>query len=221
MAFGLGALLYYQGTISIGTVFLIVHYTDLLRIPLMQIRNQLTDLQEAEASIGRIEALLQTQSKLPAGQGTALPAGPLAVAFQDVSFSYEGEEQVLQAISFHLTPGRVLGLLGRTGSGKSTLARLLLRLYDPTAVETRRPALTCWSSTISPAHWMLRPNNCSGRACLPARIDPPVWLSRTGALPCAAPIRLSCSKTGGSRTLGAWMNCCYVAPRCNSCGKVR
>ena len=135
VAFGLGAMLYYQSAITIGTVFLIVHYTDLLRIPLMQIRNQLTDLQEAEASIGRIEALLQTQSKLPAGQGAALPTGPLAVAFQDVSFSYEGEEQVLQAISFHLTPGRVLGLLGRTGSGKSTLARLLLRLYDPTAGE--------------------------------------------------------------------------------------
>ena len=37
---------------------------------------------------------------------------------------------ILQDISFHLPPGHVLGLLGRTGSGKTTLARLLLRLYD-------------------------------------------------------------------------------------------
>jgi ATP-binding cassette subfamily B protein len=40
---------------------------------------------------------------------------------------------VLHDVSFHLAPGRVLGLLGRTGSGKTTLTRLLFRLYDPVA----------------------------------------------------------------------------------------
>jgi ATP-binding cassette subfamily B protein len=57
----------------------------------------------------------------------------LAVTFDEVSFSYTAELPVLQKLSFHLEPGQVLGLLGRTGSGKTTLARLLFRLYEPTA----------------------------------------------------------------------------------------
>jgi ABC-type multidrug transport system fused ATPase/permease subunit len=55
------------------------------------------------------------------------------LTFDDVSFAYTPDETVLQSLSFHLEPGTVLGLLGRTGSGKTTLARLVVRLYDPTA----------------------------------------------------------------------------------------
>jgi ATP-binding cassette, subfamily B, bacterial len=51
---------------------------------------------------------------------------------KDVHFAYAEDEPVLKGIDFHLQPGRVLGLLGRTGSGKTTLARLVFRLYDPT-----------------------------------------------------------------------------------------
>ena len=55
----------------------------------------------------------------------------LALTFSGVTFSYDGKEPVLHELSFHLEPGKVLGLLGRTGSGKTTLARLIFRLYDP------------------------------------------------------------------------------------------
>jgi ABC-type multidrug transport system fused ATPase/permease subunit len=48
-----------------------------------------------------------------------------------VTFSYNGSDSVLNSLTFDLTPGSVLGLLGRTGSGKTTLARLIFRLYDP------------------------------------------------------------------------------------------
>ncbi len=72
-----------------------------------------------------------TERLVQDGPGVGLPAGPLAVEFAGVSFGYDGEETVLDRISFHLAPGKVLGLLGRTGSGKTTLARLLCRLYDP------------------------------------------------------------------------------------------
>jgi ABC-type multidrug transport system fused ATPase/permease subunit len=60
----------------------------------------------------------------------------LSIEFHDVSFSYadNGEDgNVLHNVSFHLPPGKVLGVLGRTGSGKTTLTRLLFRLYDSTA----------------------------------------------------------------------------------------
>ena len=133
VALGLSAWLFGAGAITIGTVYLIFHYTESLREPLEGIRTMLQDLQRASASIGRVEALLRTPSRLPEGAGAPLPPGPLAVEFQAVAFGYEAGEPVLRDVSFRLAPGRVLGLLGRTGSGKTTLARLLPRLYDPTA----------------------------------------------------------------------------------------
>ncbi|CAN5580933.1 ABC transporter ATP-binding protein [soil metagenome] len=135
ITFGLGGTLGRSGAMSIGAIYLLVRYTDLLRIPILQIRSQLIDLQQAEANIDRVEKLLHTGSKLPKGGSEILPTGPLAVNFQNVSFSYVGEETVLRNLTFQLAPGRVLGLLGRTGSGKSTIARLLLRLYDPSRGE--------------------------------------------------------------------------------------
>jgi len=143
IAFGVGATLWRASIITIGTVYLVFHYTELLRGPISEIRTQITDLQRAEAGIRRIRTLLDTKSQL-INEGTLhLPSGPLSVSFQDVSFAYEAartpqdEEEsepemvpALHGIDFTLDPGAVLGLLGRTGSGKTTLARLLVRLYD-------------------------------------------------------------------------------------------
>lgn len=139
IAFSLGAYLWQIGAMTLGTVYLIYHYTELLRDPIAQLRFQLVELQQAEAAIKRIEDLLATQSRLIDTGDSQLPGGPLAVELTQVGFSYadEPEERVLQALDLSLAPGRVLGLLGRTGSGKSTLARLLLRLYDPTSGELR------------------------------------------------------------------------------------
>jgi len=130
LAFALGAYLWSTGTITIGTVYLIFYYTNLLTQPIEQIRNQLQDLQRAGASIQRVEELLQIKPSIVDGIGTPLPAGALSVEFRNVSFGYVEANTVLHDLTFHLQPGKVLGVLGRTGSGKTTLARLLLRLYD-------------------------------------------------------------------------------------------
>jgi ATP-binding cassette subfamily B protein/ATP-binding cassette subfamily C protein len=149
IALGLAAYLWQQQAITIGTAYLLFHYTNLLQDPIEQIRVQLEDLQQAEASIYRIQDLLQIQSKLRNTDKQPLPREALAVAFEDVSFSYDLEtaprhnsthqpphsvnqaELVLNHISFSLPPGQILGLLGHTGSGKTTIARLLLRFYQP------------------------------------------------------------------------------------------
>jgi ATP-binding cassette, subfamily B, bacterial len=138
IAFGIGAYLWSLGAITLGTVYLLFNYTEMLRRPIEQLRRELEQMQQAVASVGRIDELLRVRSRLPDGHGPPIPGGALAVELDSVSFAYEeaspdasSDGLVLRDISLRLTPGRVLGVLGRTGSGKTTLARLLLRFYDP------------------------------------------------------------------------------------------
>lgn len=131
VAFALSAYLWKKGSITIGTVYMIFYYTELMAKPIEKIRTQMEDLQKADASIVRIRQLLDTEPAIRDGDGTPLPAGPLPVSLDDVTFAYESGKATLDGIDFRLEPGQVLGLLGRTGSGKTTLARLMLRFYDP------------------------------------------------------------------------------------------
>ncbi len=127
----LGVLLYSSGEITLGTIFLLYTYMNLLNRPVEMISRQMQDLQQANAGIARIQQLLQTHSAIVERPSRTLPAGMLSVDFQDVVFGYEDQEPVVHHLSFHVEPGGRLGLLGRTGSGKTTLTRLLFRLYDP------------------------------------------------------------------------------------------
>lgn len=131
VAFALSAYLWKKGAISIGTVYMIFYYTELMAKPIEKIRTQMEDLQKADASITRIRELLDTKPAVRDGIGTPLPQGPLEVQLDRVGFSYEEGSSTLNNINFRLEKGQVLGILGRTGSGKSTLARLMLRFYDP------------------------------------------------------------------------------------------
>jgi ATP-binding cassette subfamily B protein len=131
VAFALSAMLFKLGTLTIGTVYLIFQCTEMLRRPTEQLRNEVQDLQQADASITRVAALLGTVPHIADGPGISLPPGPLSVELDDVSFGYVEDAPVLHNINVSLTPGRVLGVVGRTGSGKTTLTRLLMRFYDP------------------------------------------------------------------------------------------
>ncbi|HLZ24356.1 MAG TPA: ABC transporter ATP-binding protein [Ktedonobacterales bacterium] len=133
VAFALSAMLFKSGTLTIGTVYLIFQYTEMLRQPTEQIRNEVQDLQQADASMGRVEALLNTAPRVTDGPSVALPPGPLAVELDGVSFGYVEDAPVLRDVSVYLAPGRVLGVVGPTGSGKTTLTRLLPRFHDPLA----------------------------------------------------------------------------------------
>ena len=129
----IGAYLFLQGTMQIGTVYLVSFYASMLALPLRRITDEMQDLQKAGATIIRIEELRQTPVSIQDGPGVPLPHGALGVEFDHVSFGYAADVPVLRDLSFRLEPGKVLGLLGRTGSGKTTITRLMLRTYDPTS----------------------------------------------------------------------------------------
>ncbi len=153
----LAGTFFLQGQITIGTLFLLVAYVRLMESPLKYIRRQISDMQKAVASIGRINEFLHLEPDVKESVSARLPERATAVAFRSVSFAYKdrlsvnGEQlsvngnpttdyrlpftdnrlpNVLHDVSFELQAGKVLGVLGRTGSGKTTLTRLLFRLYD-------------------------------------------------------------------------------------------
>ncbi|MFD3156380.1 ABC transporter ATP-binding protein [Haloimpatiens sp. FM7330] len=130
IAFTLSSYLYKKGLISVGTVYLIFNYTELLRRPIEEIRVNLQELQVSGASIIRVKELFDIKSKMKDGTSNTSLSKPLSVKFNKVDFEYEKGVKVLQNISLNVKSGRVLGILGHTGSGKTTLARLLVRLYD-------------------------------------------------------------------------------------------
>jgi ATP-binding cassette, subfamily B, bacterial len=135
LIYWLGERLFGAGDLTIGSVYLVFTYVELLRLPMERIRDQMEDLQKAGAGITRVEELFSVSTKVIDSGTDHLPAGPLSVSFDRVTFGYDDEDAgggpALQEVSFDVGQRVVLGVLGRTGSGKTTVARLLTRLYDP------------------------------------------------------------------------------------------
>jgi ABC-type multidrug transport system fused ATPase/permease subunit len=144
----LGAYLFQSGALTLGTLYLLYSYSQLLRQPLDALTDQLHELQRAGAGIGRVQQLYATPVEILDGPGVRFPGGPLSVEFDGVSFGYGEEEMVLKDITFKLQSGKVLGLLGRTGSGKTTITRLLFRLYDPASGTIRLGGQPIADSTL-------------------------------------------------------------------------
>jgi ABC-type multidrug transport system fused ATPase/permease subunit len=127
-----------RGDMTLGTLYLMFSYINLLFWPFEDLAHQMEELQKAGGNVVRIQRLLEERSSLADGTREAFPRRPASIAFEQVSFRYPGngtepQEQVLSDLSLTIAPGRTLGILGRTGSGKTTIMRLLARLYDPQA----------------------------------------------------------------------------------------
>lgn len=135
MALGMAAYLWGKSAISIGTVYIIFSYTQLLKDPIEKIRTQLQDLQKSSSSIIRIQELFQIKPQMQGGEDCLDCNGGISVEFKKVCFEYEEGVPILKDISFKIEKTKIIGILGRTGSGKSTLVQLITRLYNKTSGE--------------------------------------------------------------------------------------
>lgn len=119
------------GAVTVGTIVRFVALFNLLAWPMRFIGWVLSDLPRAVVGRERLEEVFtEPITVAPAVSGVHLPAGPLGVSVEALTFSFEGN-RVLDGVSFDVRPNESVALVGPTGSGKSTLAQLLVRLDDP------------------------------------------------------------------------------------------
>jgi len=130
---GYGTYLAFQGTVTPGDVIFFTFYAVGIFMPLYELSDTYTTYQDGLASIERLQELLHQHPTVVAPtKGYTGSDRPWAVEFRDVHFAYQPERPILRGVSFTLTPGEKLAIVGGSGGGKSTITKLLLRLYDPT-----------------------------------------------------------------------------------------
>jgi len=103
----------------------------LLIDPINLITENYNKFKQGQASIDRIQALLQLQPAQEAVNAISLPSGQGDLEIRHVHFGYQFNQPILQDLNFNVKAGDVIALIGPSGAGKSTLAHLLLRLYRP------------------------------------------------------------------------------------------
>ncbi len=125
-----------NGLLSPGTFLTFYMYVNMMVWPIRNLGRLLSDMSKAGVSAGRLSELLRETPELSEEETLvetprkAAEASHESLSFSHVSFAYNPDVPVLQDISFTVSPGQTLGILGPTGSGKSTLFYLLLRLFD-------------------------------------------------------------------------------------------
>jgi ATP-binding cassette, subfamily B, bacterial len=118
--------------LTLGELLMVIAYLTQLYGPLNAIGDKIISLQPYVASIKRaFELLDEVPDVAERPQARPLKRATGAIEFRGVGFAYEGQNLVLDGISFAIEAGTRLGIAGRTGAGKSTLMSLLMRFYDP------------------------------------------------------------------------------------------
>ncbi len=126
------------GTMTLGDIVLVNAFLIQLYIPLNFLGVVYREIRQALTDIERMFLLLREHREVEdAPDARALEAGPCAIRFEHIGFSYEAKRQILFDVDFAIPAGHTVAVVGHSGSGKSTLARLLFRFYD---VQRRRGA---------------------------------------------------------------------------------
>ena len=134
-----GGHLYFDGAISLGTLFAFMLYVNNFFDPVQQLSQLYNTFLSAAAALDKIIGVLDEEPEVldaPGAQALAHIRGD--VRFEDVRFAYglrggELGEEVLHGLSLDVPAGTTVALVGHTGAGKSTIAKLLARFYEPTS----------------------------------------------------------------------------------------
>jgi ABC-type multidrug transport system fused ATPase/permease subunit len=133
----IGLLIWYGGSrviqeaISLGVLVAFLSYIRMFFQPIRDLSEKYNILQSAMASLERIFGLLDQEEKIPSNLSPVRGTIKGNIEFQQVSFSYNGEDRVLNEVSFSVREGETVAIVGATGAGKTSLLYLLERFYEP------------------------------------------------------------------------------------------
>jgi ABC-type multidrug transport system fused ATPase/permease subunit len=121
-----------EGALTIGVLASFVFYLQSFFDPIQSLSQLYTTYQAGMAALDKIFELLDEDPDLGDRPGAVeLPRLRGEIEFDDVTFSYGGNDPALCSVDLHIPPGQTVALVGATGAGKSTLAKLVARFYDP------------------------------------------------------------------------------------------
>jgi len=130
---GVGAYMAINGMagVTVGLIATFINYTRRFGMPLMQMANLFSSIMAALAGAERIFEVLDTRPEVQDSDGAVSAEGMAGeVIFEQVDFSYDGAEKVLNDVSLRASPGETIALVGPTGAGKTTIVNVLARFYD-------------------------------------------------------------------------------------------
>jgi ATP-binding cassette, subfamily B, bacterial len=132
-----GARLVFQNSLTVGELFAFITYSTFVTGPISAILNIGYNFVNIIPSAKRYFNFMDKQGE-PCGEskpaaGFEIKKVSAAIAYENVTFSYSDEKQVLDKVSFEIDEGEKVAIVGANGSGKSTIINLLLRLYQPTS----------------------------------------------------------------------------------------
>ena len=138
-AVGVSIILWYggnsviNGSITAGSLVAFLTYAVNISNPIKRLSRVIGNIQKALAAAQRVFDVLDLPEDIKnAPDAKALPKVKGDVRFNDVSFAYNENEEVLSHVSFEVKPGEMIAFVGPSGAGKSTVASLLPRFYDAT-----------------------------------------------------------------------------------------
>ena len=127
----LGAFLAIRGRISVGQLTSFLSYANQYTKPFNEISGVVTELQTALACAGRVFEFIEEEPQIPDAQGAAVLTQPEGnVTMQNVNFSYNPEQKLIQDFNLEVKSGQRVAIVGPTGCGKTTVINLLMRFYD-------------------------------------------------------------------------------------------
>lgn len=128
-----GAIKVDTGTLTKGEVIALTNYMSQILVELVKFANLVVLMTKSVASAERINTILSIEADMVEGTENVHPEGEVAVAFKDVTLTYQGDQNAaLNHISFTALKGQTIGVIGGTGSGKSSLVNMIPRFYDAT-----------------------------------------------------------------------------------------